>query len=139
NADFVPQQGVTLVAPTAVPVTPGGAVPTRTLAPPKGPVWPPAPNTPANDTPGSLGGALSGPVGGALLLVAALAAVLSIIPPWLTSRAAMAVAAPVEWRRRLSLERPGYGAARAPPRPGRDRRAGRARLEPEEAFQGEGK
>jgi hypothetical protein len=107
NADFVPQQGVTLVAPTAVPVAPSGALPTRTLAPPKGPVWPPAPNTPANDTPGSLGGALSGPVGGALLLVAALAAVLSIIPPWLTSRVTMAVAAPVEWRRRLSLERPG--------------------------------
>ena len=30
-----------------------------------------------------------------------------IIPPWLTSRVAMSVAAPVEWRRRLSLERPG--------------------------------
>src|SRR5262249_23235824 len=107
NADFVPQQGVTLVSPTAVPVAPGDVLPTRTLAPPKGPVWPPAPNTPANDTPGSLGGALSGPVGGALLLVAAPAAVLPIIPPWLPSRVTMAFAAPVEWRRRLSLERPG--------------------------------
>ena len=79
----------------------------KMFVPSKAPTWPPAPNTPSNDTPGSLGGALNGTVGGALLLFAALAALLSIIPPWFTSRVTMAVAAPVEWRRRLSLERPG--------------------------------
>lgn len=100
-ADFVPQQGVTLVPPTAVPVAP------RTVAPPRAPVWPPPPNAPANNTPGTPGGAANGPGGGALLLVAALAAVLSIFPPRLTSRVTMAVAAPVEWRRRSALERPG--------------------------------
>jgi hypothetical protein len=60
-----------------------------------------------NDSPISFGGALSGPAGGAVLLFAALAAILLITPPWLTSRVAMAMAAPVEYRRRLSLERPG--------------------------------
>jgi hypothetical protein len=106
-ADFVPQQGVTLVPNSEVPVVPGDAAAPKTLAPPHTPTWPPAPSTPSNDTPGSLGGALNGPVGGALLLFAAIAAVLSIIPPWFTSRVTMAVAAPLEWRRRLSLERPG--------------------------------
>ena len=105
-ADFVPQQGVTLVPPTAVPVAPADALP-RTVAPPRAPVWPPTPNAPANNTPGSPGGAGNGAGGGALLLVAALAAVLSIFPPRLTSRVTMAVAVPVEWRRRPALERPG--------------------------------
>lgn len=107
KADFVPQQGVTLVPNSEVPVASSGADSLKMLAPPRAPTWPPAPSTPSNDTPGSLGGALNGPVGGALLLFAAIAAVLSIIPPWFTSRVTMAVAAPVEWRRRLSLERPG--------------------------------
>src|SRR5262249_48598456 len=102
-ADFVPQQGVTLVPNSEVPGPPSGADRLKMLAPPRAPTWPPAPRPPSNDTPGSLGGALNGPVGGALLLFAAIAAVLSIIPPWFTSRVTMAVAAPVEWRRRLSL------------------------------------
>jgi len=105
--DFVPQQGVTLVPNSEVPVPASTVGRVKMLAPPHTPTWPPAPRTPSNDTPGSLGGAFSGPVGGALLLFAAIAAVLSIIPPWFTSRVTMAVAAPVEWRRRLSLERPG--------------------------------
>ena len=104
----MPAQGVTLVPPGEVPVTPGGNVaPARSSAPPKAPTLPSAPNTPANDSPISFGGALSGPAGGVVLLFAALAAVLSIIPPWLTSRVALAVAVPIEWHRRLSLERPG--------------------------------
>jgi hypothetical protein len=41
------------------------------------------------------------------MLFAALASVLTIIVPWLTSRVAMSAEAPIEWRRRLSLERPG--------------------------------
>jgi len=106
-ADFVPQQGVRLVSPSAVAVGRSDTGKPKTLAPPRAPSWPPAPSTPSNDTPGSLGGALNGPVGGALLLFAAIAAVLSIMPPWFTSRVTMAVVAPVEWRRRLSLERPG--------------------------------
>ena len=105
---FVPAQGVTLVPPSEVPVAPGGNVsPPRSTAPPKAPTLPSTPNAPVNDSPISFGGALSGPAGGAVLLFAALAAVLSIIPPWLTSRVALAVAVPVEWHRRLSLERPG--------------------------------
>jgi hypothetical protein len=105
---FVPPQGVMLVPPSEVPVAPGGNVsPPRSTAPPKAPTLPSTPNAPVNDSPISFGGALSGPAGGAVLLFAALAAVLSIIPPWLTSRVALAVAVPVEWHRRLSLERPG--------------------------------
>ena len=97
-----------LVPPSEVPVAPGGNVsPPRSTAPPKAPTLPSTPNAPVNDSPISFGGALSGPAGGAVLLFAALAAVLSIIPPWLTSRVALAVAVPVEWHRRLSLERPG--------------------------------
>jgi hypothetical protein len=106
---FVPAQGVTLVPPTAVPVAPGVAsTPSRSSTPPKSPPkWPSTPNAPANDSPISFGGALSGPAGGAVMLFAALASVLMIIVPWLTSRVAMSVEAPIEWRRRLSLERPG--------------------------------
>jgi hypothetical protein len=106
---FVPAQGVTLVPPTAVPVA-GGVdwAPSRSSTPPKAPPkWPSTPNAPANDSPISFGGALSGPAGGAIMLFAALASVLMIIVPWLTSRVAMSVDAPIEWRRRLSLERPG--------------------------------
>jgi hypothetical protein len=106
---FVPAQGVTLVPPTAVPVAPGVAsTPSHSSTPPKAPPkWPSTPNAPANDSPISFGGALSGPGGGAIMLFAALASVLMIIVPWLTSRVAMSVEAPIEWRRRLSLERPG--------------------------------
>jgi hypothetical protein len=105
---FVPAAGVTLVPPTEVPVVSGANMaPPRTVTPPKTPSLPPTPNGPGNDSPISFGGAFSGPAGGAVLLFAALAAVLAITMPWLTSRLAMAVAPPVEWRRRLSLERPG--------------------------------
>ena len=105
---FVPAQGVRLVPPTDVPVSSAMSTrPAETTSPPKAPTLPSAPNAPVNDSPISFGGALSGPAGGAILLFAALAATLLIIPPWLTSRVAMAVAVPVEYRRRLSLERPG--------------------------------
>jgi hypothetical protein len=105
---FVPPDGVTLVPPSEVPVAAGANVaPAKSVALPKAPTLPSAPNAPGNDSPISFGGALSGPGGGVVLLFAALAAVLMIIPPWLTSRVAMSVVAPVEWRRRLSLERPG--------------------------------
>jgi hypothetical protein len=105
---FVPAQGVTLVPPTEVPGPASVEIkPTRSAGLPKSPTLPPAPSSPANDAPASFAAGLSGPAGGALLLVAALAAVLLITPPWLTSRVALAAAAPVEWRRRLSLERPG--------------------------------
>jgi hypothetical protein len=107
-AAFVPAQGVTLVPPTEVPGPPSVSLkPTRSANVPKAPTLPSAPNSPANDAPASFTGGLSGAAGGALLLVAALAAVLLIIPPWLTSRVAMAGAMPIEWHRRLSLERPG--------------------------------
>jgi hypothetical protein len=105
---FVPAQGVTLVPPTEVPgPSTVDLKPSRSAGLPKSPTLPPAPSSPANDAPASFAGGLNGPAGGALLLVAALAAVLLITPPWLTSRVALAAAAPVEWRRRLSLERPG--------------------------------
>ena len=108
SSAFVPQQGVTLVPPTAVPVSStAGTQTTPTSAPPKAPALPSAPNAPTNDSPISFGGALSGPTGLAIFFFAALAAILSIIPPWLTSRVATAVTVPVEYRRRLSLERPG--------------------------------
>ncbi|HEX6762042.1 MAG TPA: hypothetical protein VF094_04505 [Gaiellaceae bacterium] len=105
--DFVPASGVQLVPPSEVPVSGANVAPAKSVAPPKAPTLPSAPSAPGNDSPTSFGGALSGPAGGVVLLFAALAAVLMIIPPWLTSRVAMSVAAPVEWRRRLSLERPG--------------------------------
>jgi hypothetical protein len=104
---FVPAEGVRLVPPTEVPVSSAVSPPAETTSPPKAPTLPSAPNAPVNDSPISFGGALSGPAGGAVMLFAALAAILLITPPWLTSRVAMAVAAPVEYRRRLSLERPG--------------------------------
>jgi hypothetical protein len=105
-----PPAGVTLVPPSEVSVASVGGNSTPMVpssAPPKAPTLPPAPSSPTNDSPISFGGAFSGPAGAAILLFAALAAILSILPPWLTSRVAMAVAAPVEYRRRLSLERPG--------------------------------
>jgi hypothetical protein len=107
SSAFVPPAGVTPVPPSEVQVAGATMAPPRTATPPKTPSLPPTPNGPTNDSPISFGGALSGPVGGAVLLFAALAAAFAIIMPWLTSRVAMAVAPPVEWRRRLSLERPG--------------------------------
>jgi len=106
---FVPAQGVTLVPPTEVPVAASTGLKTSRSATtlPKAPTLPPVPSSPANDAPASFVGGLSGAAGGALLLVAALAAVLLIIPQWVTSRVALATAVPIEWHRRLSLERPG--------------------------------